>query len=319
MPYSGTFTGSGAGAVLLSSGTIAIGAGGATFDFPAGLLQLPGGSLDLDGNTLTNTGSITIDSAATFGIFANNSFSGGNGGNLGGSLINQGTITDSGAGSLQLFDSVALNNTASGTYDFTGDGGFVLGNNSPTIVNAGLFEKTGGTNTSTIDVPFSNTGTAAAGSGTLAFTGSVTQLASNTLTGGTWKALSGATLALPSGTTIATNQATVTLQGTGATLSGLQALSSNTGNLSLLGGAGLTTPGALSNGGSLTLGPASTLTVAGNFTQAASGSLQLQVGGTPASGQFGRISPRARPPSPAASETPWSGRSARRPAPPTRS
>ncbi|MHB1560310.1 MAG: carboxypeptidase regulatory-like domain-containing protein, partial [Isosphaeraceae bacterium] len=290
VPYSGTFTGSGAGAVLLSSGTIAIGAGGATFDFPAGLLQWPGGSLDLDGNTLTNTGSITIDSAATFGIFANNFFSGGSSGNLGGSLMNRGALIDSGTGSLQLFDSVTLNNAAPGNFNFTGDGGILLGNDSPTISNAGLFEKTAGTNTSAINVPFSNTGTVEAASGTLALASSVAQLAGTTLTGGNWDALNGAALTLPSGTTIATNQASVTLQGAGATLTGLGALAASSGSLSLLAGAGLTTSGALSNSGGLTLGPGSTLTVTGDFTQGSSGSLQFQIGGTPASGGFGQIS-----------------------------
>ena len=42
--------------------------------------------------------------------------------------------------------------------DLTSDGGFVIGNDSPFMTNAGLFEKTGGTNTSSIAVPFDNQG-----------------------------------------------------------------------------------------------------------------------------------------------------------------
>ena len=37
--YTGTYTGTGAGTISLHSGTLVIGQGGATFDFPAGLFQ----------------------------------------------------------------------------------------------------------------------------------------------------------------------------------------------------------------------------------------------------------------------------------------
>ena len=53
----------------------------------------------------------------------------------------------------------------------------------------------------------------------------------------------------------------------------------------------------LANSGAVTLGPGSTLDVPGTFAQNASGTLTTQVGGNPASGQFGRIAatvPRAR-------------------------
>ena len=46
--------------------------------------------------------------------------------------------------------------------------------------------------------------------------------------------------------------------------------------------------GNLSNSGSLTVGPGSTFTVAGNFTQTSTGTLNDQIGGTPASGLFGQ-------------------------------
>ncbi len=284
--YSGAFTGSGTGLVVLDSGQIRPGSAGATFDFPAGLFLWTGGNIDLLGNTLTNAGAMTLDAPAgqndlVFSFPPSDS---------GGTFINAGTITLQGAGALFIQDEVALENRSSGLLDFAGDGGIGSGFNPGPILNAGTVEKTGGTGTSTIGIPFSNTGTVEAGSGTLAFTSSVTQLASNALTGGTWNALNGATLALPSGTTIATNQATVTLQGTGATMTGLGSLAANSGSLSLLAGAGLTTPGPLSNSGSLTLGPGSTLTVAGDFTQGSSGSLQFQIGGTPASGGFGQVS-----------------------------
>ena len=51
----------------------------------------------------------------------------------------------------------------------------------------------------------------------------------------------------------------------------------------------LTIKGNFKNAGSLTLGPASSLAVEGNFTQTAAGELNEQIGGAPASGQFGQI------------------------------
>ena len=65
-------------------------------------------------------------------------------------------------------------------------------------------------------------------------------------------------------------------------------LASNSGSLSLTGGAGLTTTGDFSNSGNLTVGPGSTLKVGGSFTQTAAGSLAVQLGGTPTSGQYGQ-------------------------------
>ena len=48
-------------------------------------------------------------------------------------------------------------------------------------------------------------------------------------------------------------------------------------------------PATSRNSGSLTVGAGSTLTVAGNFTQTSAGTLNVQIGGTPASGQFGQV------------------------------
>ncbi len=65
-------------------------------------------------------------------------------------FVNQATIIQAGAGSLTVYDSVQIDNAATGTYDITGNGGFVIGNDAPFIINSGLFEKTGGTGTTTI-------------------------------------------------------------------------------------------------------------------------------------------------------------------------
>ena len=51
----GTYTGSGTGAVQLTTGTLVVGAAGATFNLPAALFQWGGGVIDGPG-TLTTSG-----------------------------------------------------------------------------------------------------------------------------------------------------------------------------------------------------------------------------------------------------------------------
>ena len=51
-------------------------------------------------------------------------------------------------------DAALLDNTSTGTYDITDNSGINLGSSTASnIVNAGLFEETGGTSTSTISPP----------------------------------------------------------------------------------------------------------------------------------------------------------------------
>ena len=56
-----------------------------------------------------------------------------------------------------LYDSVRIDNQAAGSYTLVGDGDIVRGNDSPAFTNEGTFRKTGGTVTSTVSVPFTNT------------------------------------------------------------------------------------------------------------------------------------------------------------------
>lgn len=101
--------------------------------------------------------------------------------------------------------------------------------------------------------------------------------------------MGGATLQFPSGTAITSNQGNLTLSGTGATISGIAGLASNSGTFVVTNGAHFTTAGSFTNSGSLTVGPGSIFTVAGNFTQSSSGTLYEQLGGTPGSGLFGQV------------------------------
>jgi RHS repeat-associated protein/uncharacterized repeat protein (TIGR01451 family) len=141
-----------------------------------------------------------------------------------------------------------------------------------------------------INGPLSNTGTIEADSGTLLLNAnSISQVSGNTLSAGTWSAINGAALLFPNGTTITNNNATLNLDGIGASIDGLGGLNSNSGSISLTNGATFTTAGDFSNSGSLTAGAGSTLSVAGNYTQTSTGVLNVQLGGTPASGQFGQV------------------------------
>ena len=153
--------------------------GGGTLNFSA-LQWSSSGAVDLAGNTLTNAGTIALTSSSNSVVFANL-----NGGNLGGTFSNTGTIVQQGTGSLQLNDGVQVSNA--GTYQFSADSNILsvgLGNIGSVVNTAtGTIEKTAGTGTSSIAVPFANQGgTLDAESGTLNLT------AGGTSTGGTYDA-----------------------------------------------------------------------------------------------------------------------------------
>ncbi len=161
----------------------------------------------------------------------------------------------------------------------------------PGIVNAGTIRKLGGNGASTFNIgdgTFINTGTVEADSGTLSLQISkIAPISGSSLIGGTWVVRGGAKISLP--TSVTTNAANITLDGAGSIINGISGLSSNAGNLSIIGGATFTTASNFTNTGTLTLGPGSTLTVPSNLTQSATGTVVEQIGGTAASGQFGKI------------------------------
>lgn len=175
--FAGNFTGSGAGTVLLGSGPFGIDSGGATFNFPIGLLQWTGGTFF--SNPLTNAGSITL-TGATDKSSTN-------------TINNTGTLIVAGTGNLVV--SGTLNNNAGGVIDFQNDGG-IAGNG--VVNNAGTIRKSAGGGVSRIG-PSPNVdlylnqlgGTLDARSGSLL----LDQLRTSLLeTGGTWNAATGATL-----------------------------------------------------------------------------------------------------------------------------
>lgn len=188
--FSGNYTGSGQGTVLIGGGAFIVGAGGVTFDFPPGLLQWGTGpnlpnhisEINLQGNTLTNTGSLTLSNPAGDSDELDG-LGGASGTILGGTLINRGMIVQQGDGDLGLADGVQMENQAGATYDFVSDGGIFESGGGGVLSNAGTLEKTGGTDTSSVAVTFTNTGVVQVQSGTLRLLGGLPLNGAAALTG----------------------------------------------------------------------------------------------------------------------------------------
>jgi hypothetical protein len=283
--FSGSYTGS--GNIQIDGGAVAIGAGGATFDFSGNQFQMLGsGAINLQGNTLTNLG--ILNAAGQFQSFI--SQRGGNV-NLGGTFDNKGSLVLAASATLNLFDGLSLENE--GSIVMSGDSNSIAygGNNASTVLNTGggLFEKTVGVGTSSVGagLVFNNQGTALVSSGTLSFSASVTQVTGSTLAGGGWAAAGTGTLVLPGGN-FDTNDGTVTLSDSGS-FPQINPLDENDGSFSLLGGHSFTTLSAFVNGGTLAIGPGSVVTIAAGQTLLSNSIVTINIAGTPASGLFGRL------------------------------
>ncbi|MDA8375611.1 MAG: PEP-CTERM sorting domain-containing protein, partial [Planctomycetia bacterium] len=175
-----------------------------------------------------------------------------------------------------LAEGGTINNLAGATYDMQGS---VIADYSGanTFNNAGLLEKSSDARGySSINIPFNNTGTVEVDSGTLSIS-DLTNYSSGTLTGGTYVVDSDGMLVLPGAVT--RNAAVITVNGAGASFSGLSALTANAGTLNLLNGASLSIAAGLENSGTINIDP-STLTVNGDFTQAGDGVLNITLDGT---------------------------------------
>jgi hypothetical protein len=205
---SSTFTNLNNGANLLISGGAVYGdtnssvtfnlTGNSQTTFSGGLLGGPGSTINM-GNFIWTGGTISdyngFGSITGFTNNASMTISGPDAKSIDttGVLTNHGTITQTGTAQV-LFNNYSnyptvqqgvLTNAVDGTYNLTGDGGLSAGTNANNfstsgvgsgfgvVNNAGLFEKTGGTETSTIasTIAFNNTGTVEVDSGTLAFQG----------------------------------------------------------------------------------------------------------------------------------------------------
>ena len=195
--YTGTYTGSGAGKISLKSGTLVIGPGGATFNFPVGLFQWSGGTIGLGNGSLTNAGSLTITGDGTQeDLYCDSGY-------VNNALINQGAIIQDGLSNLTLTAFAVLDNHGSYTYKddgtISGAGGPIFGVDG-TFTNSGTITKAGGTVTSTISSQLANTGgTINVQSGTLSLAPAASiygRATDYTSTGGTFNVAAGAVLDL---------------------------------------------------------------------------------------------------------------------------
>ena len=215
----------------------------------------------------TISGTATATAGATLDLGPDNQRSGGPR-TLSGTLNNAGTANWTG-GPLS-FSGGVMNNF--GTFAL-GDG-LANGLHVGLVNNAGTFVKTSGIGTSSFDIQqLNNTGTVEVDAGTLSLPSEsdtpITQLAGTTLTGGSWRVLNGSKLSLPDGWHITTNQADISLSGSGASFPALDTLTTNAGDVTLDSGAVLNLPGP--------------------FTQAATGTMTVELGGSSSSGQFGQL------------------------------
>ncbi len=285
---SGTFTGGGGGTVSINtaSSSLQLADSGATFDFPAGMLELVGGSI-----TAATVGADPVLLNSTFmTVPADGQFVW-----LTGTLENMGTLTVNGpSGAFEIDNPAVVDNP--GTIDLEGD---VALKGTGTLNNSGTL--TAALSADDFAQPFyvlNNTGTIDVKSGALSFARSaVTQQSplSNPvlvdLTGGTWEVDgTGILTTLESIYTITQNEGgTVVLNGPNASFPSFAGLADNGGTFSLEGDASFTTPGDLSNSGTLLVGAGSTLAVTGAFSQASGGLTKFAIAGTPASGQYGQL------------------------------
>jgi uncharacterized repeat protein (TIGR03803 family) len=271
------------------------------------------GNFSLASGSFGGSGAVTIDAWSSqwtggkivvgSGGFTNNGILHANttGGNLvltgAGTLTNDSIMKEAGLNSLMLESSATLRNSAGATFNLMSDGS-VSQSGGGTFSNAGTLRKIHGVGTSSIGTTtLDNTGTVEVRSGTLDISAAVAQVSGGTLTAGRLTVFGSATLP---GTLDITSAGSLTTLGAGVkvTLKGPRATFTNLSGLatidrgarfSLLRGQSFTTTGALTNDGRLTLSPGSVLTVGGSFTQASTGTLTIQVGGTdtaPTAGQL---------------------------------
>jgi hypothetical protein len=174
--YIGNYIGTGSGKIRFSSGTLQIGAGGATFNFPDTLFECRGNGTFSGPGVLTNMGTLNI----TGNVSLN-----------GLTLNNAGTVTWKGASSIANFSGAVFNNQATGVFDAQGDGRYYqFSGTGATFNNSGLVRKSAGTATTTFDngVTFTG-GKIEVRTGTLSLAGGGT-----TTSGGNFTVASGAVL-----------------------------------------------------------------------------------------------------------------------------
>jgi hypothetical protein len=226
--------------------------------------------LGLNGGRLTNNGTMTVN-------VANNQAFGGLGGagtftNIGTILLVRDSLPMVGYSNNSTDPQATLDNAATGVIELQSDGGIVQhGSGYPVLTNEGTIKKTGGTGTSTINMPLTNTGMIDAESGTISLAAGAVD------TNGTFRTGTGAAIDLANGSTF-TENGTFTATGSG-TLVVPQFATLNSGPT----GATFKVPSTVTfslNGGTVKVSAPATLTYDGPLSIDGSGFASLTGGGT---------------------------------------
>ena len=235
------------GTMTLEGGTFSV-ADGTTIAAPtggSGSLLLNAGSLTLGGSLTTTILTVVGGTLNGTGNLAAGSQVDWTGGDVSGSLTNAGTLTVAGTGNKFLYGpltnagtiavtgsgtiyaeagSADLTNQAGATFDFQAPADLDNNGFSLTFTNAGTLERSTGTGTADIGDTLDDIGgTVQALSGTLDLPNSGL-VSSGTLSVGTWVVGSNGTLTISGVSSITTLSTDVTLQGSGATFTGLSQL-----------------------------------------------------------------------------------------------
>jgi len=84
-------------------------------------------------------------------------------------LNNSGTVVRTSNLTIYFYNSSVINNQSGGVFDIRNDPTFSVQSGSPAFNNSGLFKKSGGTGTSSFNLPFNNTGAIEVDSGIISF------------------------------------------------------------------------------------------------------------------------------------------------------
>ncbi|HEX4085413.1 MAG TPA: CARDB domain-containing protein, partial [Chthoniobacteraceae bacterium] len=281
-----------------------------TLDGTGSLTITPADSFNWNYGTIACTGGVTIQHGATVDVIdvaLSNT-----------TLTNDGVIDcdpGAGVGGINLQGTAVLNNESDGQInlqfaDIVGYGG-ISDNGEGTLNNAGsiLYTVNNSYTTDLYVTTFSNSGTLELDGGEL-YVEAPTQLTGGVLTGGTFITRDGGNMEMDY-YSVFSNAATIVVDGAGSTDSFLPQLSGNSGSISILNGATVTmgadgsgngggqggasvvadadTSGTFPNTGTIEIGEASSVTLTGDFSQSSSGTLEIHIGGTAASGLFGQL------------------------------
>ncbi|MEM7706293.1 MAG: hypothetical protein AAF358_12110 [Pseudomonadota bacterium] len=277
--FSGVFSGEGEGLIRIAGPFRGSDTDPVSMDFPDGLLEWDSGEIR---GTVANRGTLTLTGAEPKRIAAR--------------FTNTGSLIVAGEGDVEVQTIAEVENA--GSFEFQSDADLtVVGARAfgpLEFLNLGTFSKTAGGGETLLHDPqdlanfvFTNRGLLDVRSGSLTLMESIGPLDAEVLSDGAWSATE-ATLNLPADVNITGSEATITLAGSSAMLTGISNLRSSSGLLLLRDGASFTTASDFANSGAIVLGAGSQFGVAGAYASEG-GSIAVTVGGRPQTGQFGRL------------------------------